>query len=280
MEQENKTVVYDEQLHIEAYRFQGFIRPFPNHFHNHYVIGLVEAGERVLTCKNREYHIGPGSILLFNPGDSHACAQKCGELDYLGLNLSAPVMEALAGEITGLPGLPGFSQNVAADEETACCLRSLHGMLLSRSIEFEKEETLLLLLTRLLSRFGQPFALCIPECREEIARACAFMDEHLDQRISLDQLCRHAGLSRSTLLRAFTREKGVTPYRYLETVRIEAAKKLLEQGVSPAETALRTGFSDQSHFTNYFSRFIGLSPGAYRDIFSGGAGTEGDPHGT
>lgn len=30
---------------------------------------------------------------------------------------------------------------------------------------------------------------------------------------------------------------------------------------------MRTGFSDQSHFTNYFSRFIGLSPGAYRDIF-------------
>ena len=47
----------------------------------------------------------------------------------------------------------------------------------------------------------------------------------------------------------------------------EGAKKLLEQGSSLVEAAMRTGFSDQSHFTNYFSRFIGLSPGAYRDIF-------------
>ena len=31
---------------------------------------------------------------------------------------------------------------------------------------------------------------------------------------------------------------------------------------------METGFSDQSHFTNYFSRFIGLAPGVYRDIFS------------
>ena len=69
-------------------------------------------------------------------------------------------------------------------------------------------------------------------------------------------------------LRAFAREKGVTPYNYLESLRIGEAKKLLEQGVPPAEAALRTGFSDQSHFTNYFSRFIGLSPGAYREIFT------------
>ena len=82
-----------------------------------------------------------------------------------------------------------------------------------------------------------------------------------------DEQLRLAGLSKSTLLRAFTRAKGVTPYCYLENIRVEAARKLLEQGAAPAEAALSAGFSDQSHFTNYFSRFIGLSPGAYRDIF-------------
>ena len=49
-------------------------------------------------------------------------------------------------------------------------------------------------------------------------------------------------------------------------------QKLLEQGVPPVEAALQTGFSDQSHFTNYFSRFIGLTPGAYQEIFSKGRG--------
>lgn len=94
------------------------------------------------------------------------------------------------------------------------------------------------------------------------------MEQHFADRIYLDQICRHAGLSRSTLLRAFTKSKGITPYSYLENIRIGKAKKLLEKGVPPMEAAMQTGFSDQSHFTNYFSRFIGLTPGFYRDIFS------------
>ena len=83
----------------------------------------------------------------------------------------------------------------------------------------------------------------------------------------MHQICRLTGLSKSTLLRAFAKEKGVTPYCYLENIRIGAAKRLLEQGAAPVEAALQTGFSDQSHFTNYFSRFIGLAPGVYRKIF-------------
>jgi transcriptional regulator GlxA family with amidase domain len=93
------------------------------------------------------------------------------------------------------------------------------------------------------------------------------MEEHFAERLCLDQICRQVGLSKSTLLRAFTKSKGVTPYNYLENIRIGAAKKLLEQGAPPVEAALQTGFSDQSHFTNYFSRFIGLAPGVYREIF-------------
>lgn len=93
------------------------------------------------------------------------------------------------------------------------------------------------------------------------------MEQHFADRINLNQICHHAGLSKSTLLRAFTRSKGITPYSYLENIRIGKAKKLLEQGVPPIEAAMQTGFSDQSHFTNYFNRFIGLAPGLYRDIF-------------
>lgn len=93
------------------------------------------------------------------------------------------------------------------------------------------------------------------------------MEQHYTERIYLDQICRCVGLSKSTLLRAFTRSKGVTPYRYLENIRISKAKKLLEEGALPVEAALQTGFSDQSHFTNYFDQFIGISPGVYREIF-------------
>lgn len=43
-----RTVAYDTHLGIEAFRFSGFDKPFPNHVHDHYVFGLVKQGKRFL----------------------------------------------------------------------------------------------------------------------------------------------------------------------------------------------------------------------------------------
>ncbi len=268
MKGETRTAVYDEELQLEAYRFEGITRPFPNHFHEYYVIGFVEGGKRVLSCKNQKYTIRKGNVLLFNPGDNHACVQSGGTtLDYWALNIRKELMLDLAEEVTGARQLPGFSQNVIYDEDVACCLRPLHELVMKDSCEFGREEALLLLVSRLIQKYGQPFESLIPACRNEIEKACAFMERHYAERVYLDQICRCAGLSKSTLLRAFAKSKGITTYNYLINIRVGKARKLLEQGVPPIEAALQTGFSDQSHFTNCFTRFIGLPPGIYREIF-------------
>ena len=269
MKKETRTVVYDDGLRLEAYHFEGIVQPFPNHFHEHYVIGFVEDGTRRLSCRNREYSIEKGSIVLFGPGDNHACVQSDdGTFDYRGFNIAKEVMLDLAEEVSGKRQLPGFSENIIYDDEAAFYLRRLHEMVMKGNDDFGKEEILLLLISLLIQNYGQPFENCIPECSREIEKACEYMEQHFTERIYLDQICRYAGLSKSTLLRAFTKSKGITPYRYLETIRINEAKKLLAEEVPPVEVAIRTGFSDQSHFTNYFNQFIGLAPGIYREIFS------------
>ncbi len=278
MKTTERTVIYDKELQMEAYRFQGIFQPFPNHFHEHYVIGFVENGERLLSCKNRDYRIQKGNILLFNPGDNHTCRQSGDTLlDYRGLNIAKEVMLGLTEELTGNQRLPVFSSNVISDEEIASYFCALHKLIMDGSSEFQKEENLLMLISVLIRTYDTPFS-CLSEgmmhYREAVALSCAYMEEHFSESICLDELCRHAGASRSTLLRAFTKIRGVTPYRYLENVRIHKAKELLQQGVAPAETALRTGFSDQSHLSNYFQRFIGLSPGSYREIFFNDSETE------
>lgn len=68
----------------------------------HYVIGFVEVGERGLSCRDREYAIEKGSIVLFNPGDSYVCVQSDGgTFDYRGFNISKEIMPDLAEEVTG-----------------------------------------------------------------------------------------------------------------------------------------------------------------------------------
>ena len=109
MKKETRTVIYDDELRIEAYRFEGIVQPFPNHFHEYYVIGFVEDGERSLSCKNQEYTIHRGDIVLFNPGDNHACVQTDdGTLDYRGFNITKEIMLDLTEEVTGKRSLPGF----------------------------------------------------------------------------------------------------------------------------------------------------------------------------
>ncbi len=268
MKREIRTVVYDDELKIEAYHFEGIVQPFPNHFHEYYVIGFVESGERCLSCKNKEYRIEKGNIILFNPGDNHSCLQIDHKaFDYRGFNISKSIMLDLTEEITGKRKLPGFSKNVIYNDEITYYLCVLHEMVMNSTSGFRKEEIFLFLISALIQNYGQTFESCVPECRLEIEKACEFIRQHFNERIYLDQICRFAGLSKSALLRAFTKSKGITPYRYLETIRINEAKVLLRKGMQPVEAAIQTGFSDQSHFTNYFNSFIGLTPGVYREIF-------------
>lgn len=282
MKKEVRTICYDETLRLEAYRLEGIVQPFPNHFHDHYVIGYIESGARWMSCKHREYTLGAGDIVLFCPGENHTCAQVNGKaLDYRGFNIPQATMLDLAEEVSGKRELPGFERNQVHDEDLACSLRGLHEMVMGGSLEFEKEELLLLIVSTLIKNYGQPFEASALEYREEVERCCAFLEQRYAGGISLNQICACAGLSKSALLRSFTRCKGVTPYRYLKTVRINEAKKLLERGFSPAEAALSAGFSDQSHFTNCFNMFAGMTPGAYRDIFKGRERTNGgDTHAT
>lgn len=271
MKKEIRTLVFDEELNIEAYRFEGIVQPFPNHFHDYYVIGLIESGERQLMCNNRSYTLSGGDLLLLNPSDSHGCVQTDGgAFDYRAFNISRDKMSELAVDITGNSEPPHFSKNILAGSELSDCFLRLHEMIVNGSGEFEKEETLLILISELIKQSGKQYLECVSRHSAPIERACRFMDEHYSEHITLGQLCEFSGLSKSTLLRSFTKARGVTPYRYLQTVRIGKAKALLEQGAKPIDAALQTGFSDQSHFTSFFGTFIGLPPSAYSRIFRDG----------
>lgn len=268
MRKEIRTICYDQQLKIEAYKFEGIAQPFPNHFHDYYVIGFVEEGSRILSCCNKKYTIKKGSILIFNPGDNHSCHQiNSKTFNYSGFNIEKQIMLDIVEEITGKRELPYFAENVIYDNDLKDCLQQLHKLIMNEFKEFSKEEYLYMMMTILLQKYMPDCDKNIPECRAEIKIACDYMQLHFHERMSLKQICDVTLLSKSTLIRAFTMSKGVTPYQYLESLRMNEAKKLLEEDISLSQIALQTGFSDQSHFTKFFSQYIGLTPGVYRSIF-------------
>lgn len=148
---------------------QTFVQPFPNHFHEYYVIGFIEDGQRILSCRNQKYTITKGDIVLFNPGDNHACVQSDnGTLDYQGFNIAKEIMLDLTEEVTGRSELPSFSKNVISDEEVTCYLHPLHELVMKGSCEFGKEENLLLLISLLIQRYGQHISYVFNKVRKTV----------------------------------------------------------------------------------------------------------------
>ena len=267
---ELRTARYDPELMVEAYQFQGVMQAFPNHFHEHYVVGFIERGRRNLRVKGECIVTTPGDLLLFNPGENHACESEDGlPLDYRCINIGPDVMAKVAREIAGMTQEPQFSQPVVYHSGVIHDLRELHNMILRGEKGVQKEEKFYFLLEQLLRDYAQAGdAEPKLEQRAEVRAVCDYLAANYHRTVSLDTLAKVACLSKYHLLRAFTKEAGITPYCYLETIRIDRAKELLKSGKSPAEVAQETGFSDQSHFTNAFKRMIGLTPGQFRRVFA------------
>ena len=96
-----------------------------------------------------------------------------------------------------------------------------------------------------------------------VRRARHHLSERWDQRVTLNELARVAGLSRFELVRRFGQQNGVTPHAFQTNLRVDHARGLLAAGMAPAEVAAACGFADQPHLTRVFKRAVGVSPGRY-----------------
>jgi AraC family transcriptional regulator, transcriptional activator FtrA len=96
-------------------------------------------------------------------------------------------------------------------------------------------------------------------------------DEHqtnLDRHITVEDLSRHAHLSRRTLIRRFHDALGITPQQWLLRQRLLLAQDLLETSSLPVErVAERSGMGSAANLRHHFSEHLGVSPLAYRRTF-------------
>lgn len=269
--EKGKEAYFDSTLNlkIETYRLNSFSRPFPPHFHDYYVIGAVKSGERQFLCMNNIYHIEKGSIIVLNPNDSHSCHDINNHaFSYFWICIRANVMEELTKKLKGKKFLTHFTAHHFKDNDIEMLITILTDNLKEETDIMRKEQTLLSLLALIFEKGGIEKNDKKEMEDNAIGRACAYIEENYAKRITLETLCRISNLSSSSLLRAFARAKGITPYIYLENIRIKEASKLLADGIKPTEVAIETGFADQSHFTNVFTKYIGFTPKRYYDVFN------------
>lgn len=101
-----------------------------------------------------------------------------------------------------------------------------------------------------------------------LQRVLDFVEEHLDESLSLDELCARACLSKFHFSRAFRIAVGTSPQRYIRARRLRMAKALLLEGrESLANIAFACQFSSQANFSRAFLSATGCTPGRYRQIY-------------
>ncbi|KAA2239553.1 helix-turn-helix domain-containing protein [Chitinophaga agrisoli] len=104
---------------------------------------------------------------------------------------------------------------------------------------------------------------------ELIGRAQTYLEENLREKISFEKLAAKLAISRRNFDRRFIKATGNTPVEYMQRVKMEAAKSLLERGRKNIfEIMDEIGYNDERAFKEVFKRITGLSPLGYKEKFN------------
>ncbi|MFD5537421.1 helix-turn-helix domain-containing protein [Streptomyces sp. NPDC127079] len=105
---------------------------------------------------------------------------------------------------------------------------------------------------------------------DTVGPVLAWMTEHLDEEVTVEQLAARALMAPRTFARRFQQETGTTPYRWILRQRVLLAQELLE-GTDETMDAIagRTGFGTAAALRHQFMKSLGTTPNAYRRAFRG-----------
>jgi transcriptional regulator GlxA family with amidase domain len=115
-----------------------------------------------------------------------------------------------------------------------------------------------------------PYLAAGPEEDSIVGKVFRYVTEHICEVLSIEQLADAVAVSRRTFSRVFARHAKVTPAVFVEQMRIDLARKLLEETDVPLKTiAFRCGFHSATHMRMIFSRRLETTPKLYRSRFRG-----------
>jgi transcriptional regulator GlxA family with amidase domain len=108
-----------------------------------------------------------------------------------------------------------------------------------------------------------------------VGKVLQYVTEHITETLSMEQLANAVSISRRTFSRLFAKYAKVTPSAFVEQVRVDAARRLLEGTDAPLKTvAFNCGFHNATHMRTIFSRRLNVTPKQYRQRFRGAAGRQ------
>lgn len=231
-------------------------RNFAPHWHEEWSLGAVLGGSCRFSCAGRACTAVAGDLVAMSPRALHTAGVSGAGFRMVMAYVPHGWLAARLGwPAERVPCMPGVRHDPAA-------ARALAGA------AEQAEPARLLDCIAAIARHGaaastawQPLTASLDP---RIERLCSVLGSADNPALDIAGLAGALGVTREHLYRLFRQALGLSPLAYGRLARLARAKALLGQGRPPAEAALLCGFADQAHFSRWFRRCLGVSPGAYR----------------
>lgn len=238
---------------------------YGRHSHAEFSVGLIEAGRSLFSLHGlaQEQLLGPGDLLLINPGLPHACRALPGHDEawaYTMLYVDPAWLATLQGGRVFQP----LAASLLREPLLVQGLRRLLASLDSAAPAMRRRQACVDFFSALLHAAGRQQQ-ALPADSQRLQAALDLLHAKADQALRLADLAAAADLSITHFLRLFRARLGLSPHAYQLDLRLQRGRALLRQGEMPlAEVAAATGFADQAHWQRHYRRRHATTPGAYR----------------
>lgn len=257
---------WPELYSIETSSAYYLKQAFKPHAHDEYLFGVIDGGVHSVWCRGALHHVPKGSVVTMRPGDVHygGAGSEAGWRQRM-IYVPGAGMRALLEDITGqVPaGTLDFGAAFHARPDLAQRFSDLHEVLHTSGQQMFRD-------VALDSIFGALMRELVPQlCADErhqngrIMDAIDYLDCHVEDDVSLNDLCKITGLRRRQTISAFRRATGLPPHAWHVQRKVMLVKRLLRAGHPPAEAAAQVGFADQSHMGRHFRAMVGITPAAF-----------------
>jgi AraC-like DNA-binding protein len=266
MRNEPKLRVWRSEGIGEFHHVSNMEQPSSNIFHQSLAFCLIEQGAYNVRHCGVNYSVGEGMLLVAQAGEITSGSNFDGKARYREFHCAPKALESIAEEI-GDPFRRGriFQSPFVCDESLRQHFLSFHNRMDASPSPMESSSLLRELVSEMILRYGSrpEKVLHLGNERWSVKRVRDCIEGRYAENLTLEELARIANLSPFHLVRVFRKEVGLPPHAYQTRVRLNRAREMLAGDCSIGEAALKTGFVDQSHFTNHFRKVFGYPPGVY-----------------
>ena len=237
---------------------------FAPHLHETFALGAIESGASRIRYQGRLVSQRAGDVVVIPAHEVHTGEADCPlGWSYRMLYLPVELVTRFA------PREQRLTAPTIADRDLARRIIDLHTALESDVDPLRGQTAMAEVLHLLHMRHGrdQDRGASAPGRPTPVSRVREYLEEHYASTVTLTELAALGGVSPFHLSRQFRARYGLPPYMYLELIRVNRAREMLQRGDPISRIAFATGFSDQSHLTRRFKRVIGVPPGQYAKTY-------------